>query len=174
LIKLFALLLLVTLFISCNNSHKIDSGKLSNPLIYKEGLLYTDSLSATPFTGRHRSRVLDMTVEYEVVNGIREGDFILYFSNNNIQMVGKIKDNKNIGEWKYYFPGGTLQTSGFFENDIPSGKWIWYNKEGMVLEEGDFLNGNREGEWKSYDSTGRLDIVKLYKDNNLIDSTKAI
>ena len=171
-IKLFASLLLVTLFISCNNQQKIDNEILSNPLIYKDGLLYTDSLSTIPFTGRHKSQMLDMIIEYEVVNGVTEGDFIIYFPNKNIQMIGRMKNNKNAGEWKYYFPGGALQTSGYFENDIPSGKWIWYNKEGMVLEEGDFLNGNREGEWKSYDSTGRLDIVRLYKDNNLIDSTK--
>lgn len=168
-LRFFVSLLLMTLLSSCNRPQE---EKLSNPLVIKDGLLYTDSLSTVPFTGRHKSRMLDMKIEYEVVRGLREGDFIIYFHNENIQMTGKMKDNKNYGGWKYYFPNGALQTSGFYENDIPGGRWIWYNIEGRVLEEGDFLNGNREGEWKSYDSTGRLEIVRLYKENKVIDSTK--
>lgn len=165
----FGLLLLITFITSCNQPKEI---KLSNPLVLIDGLLYSDSLATTPFTGRHKSMLRELKIEYEVVNGIREGDFLIYFANDKIQMVGKMKGNKNIGEWKYYFPSGALQTSGFFENDIPGGKWTWYSNNGNVMEEGNFINGNREGEWKNYDSTGRLDIVRLYKENKIIDSTK--
>jgi antitoxin component YwqK of YwqJK toxin-antitoxin module len=172
LIKFFAPILFITLFISCNNPHKVDKEKLSNPLVLKNGLLYSDSLSTTPFSGRHKSRMQDMKIEYEVVNGAREGDFIVYFPNDSIQMKGKMKNNKNSGEWKYFYPDGAIETDGFFEDDMPNGKWIWYNEKGKILEVGNFLNSNREGEWKSYDSTGRLNIVRIYKDNKVIDSTK--
>jgi antitoxin component YwqK of YwqJK toxin-antitoxin module len=172
LIKYFAALLIITFFISCNKPHEVDKDKLSNPLVIKDGLLYSDSLPATPFTGRHKSRMRDMKIEYEVVNGIREGDFITYFPNDTIQMKGKMKKNKNTGEWKYFYPDGSIETSGFFEDDLPTGQWTWYSKRGRVLEEGNYLNGNREGEWYNYDTTGRLDIVRVYKDNKVIDSTK--
>ena len=171
-IKIFASFLIIIFFISCNNPHKVDKEKLSNPLVLKNGLLYSDSLSTTPFTGRYKSRMRDMKIEYEVVDGLREGDFIVYFPNDTIQMIGKIKNNKNSGEWKYYYPNGALETSGFFEDDLPNGKWTWYNEKGRVLEEGNLLNGNRDGKWNSYDSTGRLNIVRIYKDNNIIDSMR--
>ncbi|MDP2364156.1 MAG: hypothetical protein Q8M94_10345 [Ignavibacteria bacterium] len=168
-IRLFVSLLLITFLISCNQQKE---EKLSKPLVLKDGILYSDSLSTAPFTGRHKSRMLDMKIEYEVVNGVREGDFIVYFSNENIQMAGKMKGNKNVGEWKYYFPDGSLQTSGYYDNDIPTGKWVWYNANGSVIEEGTYLGGKREGEWNSYDSIGRLEFVRLYNDNKLLDSTK--
>jgi len=169
LIKLYIAFLLSIFIISC--THKAEE-KLSNPLVLKDGLLYSDSLSTVPFTGRNKSNMFDMKIEYDVVNGKKEGDFITYYSNDKIQMFGKMKENKNVGEWKYYFPDGSLETSGFYEDDIPTGKWIWFQPDGKVIEEGNYISGNREGEWKSYDSTGALKIIRLYKENELIDSTK--
>ena len=168
-IKLYIFFLLSILFISCTNK---EEEKLSNPLVLKNGLLYIDSLSTTPFTGRNKSRMLDMKIEYDVVEGKKEGDFIIYYSNENIQMAGKMKDNKNIGEWKYYFLDGSIQTTGFYNNDIPTGHWKWYNPNGKVIEEGEYNDGKREGEWKNYDSLGLLEIVRLYKANKLIDSAR--
>ena len=169
LIKLFISFLIILLFISCNNNNE---AKLSKPLVVKDGLLYSDSLSTAPYSGRHKSRMLNMKIEYEVINGKKEGDFITYFPNDKVQISGTMKNNKNVGEWKYYFPNGSLETSGFFEDDVPAGKWIWYNKNGLVIEEGNLNQGKRDGEWKSYDSIGRLDIVRLYKQDLLLDSTR--
>lgn len=168
-IKIFISFLIVILFFSCNQK---EEEKLSNPLVLKDGLLYSDSLSTVPFTGRNKSNMFDMKIEYDVVNGKKNGDFITYYPNNKIQMKGKMKENKNVGEWKYYFPDGSLETSGYYENDIPTGNWLWFNPQGKIIEEGNYLNGNREGEWKSYDTLGELTIVRLYKENELIDSTK--
>lgn len=168
-IKLYISFLISILIISCaHNSEE----KLSKPLVLKDGLLYSDSLSTVPFTGRNKSNMFDMKIEYDVVNGKKEGDFITYYPNNKIQMIGKMKENKNVGEWKYYFSDGSLETSGFYDDDIPTGKWTWFQSDGKVIEEGNYVNGNREGEWKSYDTLGVLTIVRLYKENELIDSTK--
>jgi len=169
LIKLSITALSAMLLISC--VHKAEE-KLSKPLVIKDGLLYSDSLSTVPYTGRNKSNMFDKKIEYDVVDGKKEGDFIIYFSNNKIQMIGKMKANKNEGEWKYYFQNGSLESSGFYENDIPDGKWIWYNPNGKIIEEGNYVIGKREGEWKNYDSTGSLEIVRLYKANELIDSTR--
>ena len=168
-IKLYISFLISILIISC--AHKAEE-KLANPLVLKDGLLYSDSLSTIPYTGRNKSHMLDMKIEYDVVNGKKEGDFITYYPNDKIQMIGKMKENKNVGEWKYYFSDGSLETSGFYDDDIPTGKWIWFQPDGKVIEEGNYIGGKREGEWKSYDSTGALNIVRLYKENELIDSTK--
>lgn len=167
--KLLFLFLVVNLFISCNH-HKTE--KLSIPLVLKDGLLYNDSLSTTPFTGRHKSNMFDMKIEFEVINGKKNGDFITYYPNDKVQIFGKMKENKNVGEWKYYFADGTLETSGFFDNDSASGKWVWYNQKGQILEEGYFLAGLRDGEWKTYDTSGAISIVRIYRNNELLDSIK--
>lgn len=165
----FVFILIITFFISCNQN---EEEKLSNPLVLKDGLFYSDSLSTTPYTGRNKSRMLDMKIEFDVVNGKKEGDFIVYFSNDKIQMIGKMKQNKNVGQWKYYFSNGSIQTTGYYDNDIPTGKWIWFNTAGKVLEEGNYISGMRDGEWKNYDSTGSLSMVRTYKENEMIDSIK--
>jgi antitoxin component YwqK of YwqJK toxin-antitoxin module len=144
---------------------------ISKPLVLKDGLLYSDSLSNTLFTGRHKSKMMDQKIEYQVIDGIREGDFIIYYPNDNIQMIGKMSQNKNDGEWKYYASDGSLETLGSYSDDIPDGKWIWYKKNGIVLEEGNFSLGKRDGEWKSYDTTGVLRTLRSYKMDKLIDST---
>jgi antitoxin component YwqK of YwqJK toxin-antitoxin module len=167
--KLFLLSTILLTVFACKQK---EENHLSNPLVIRNGLFYEDSTSAKPFTGRHKSRMRDMIIEYEVVNGLREGDFIIYFSNAKIQMEGKMKNNKNNGLWKYYYPDGSLQTSGNYNLDIPDSIWKWYYNNGKVSEEGKFRNGVRDGEWKSYDSTGKLEIIRSYKDDKLIDSTK--
>jgi antitoxin component YwqK of YwqJK toxin-antitoxin module len=169
LIKLFLALSILIFFISCNDQK---TEKLSNPLVLKDGLLYSDSLSTIPFTGRNISRMLDMKIEYEVVDGIKEGAFITYFPNGKVQISGTMKNNKNVGEWKYYFPSGLLETTGYFENDIPTGKWTWFNQSGKIIEEGMLIKGLREGEWNSFDSSGSLSIIRTFKKDKLLDSTK--
>jgi antitoxin component YwqK of YwqJK toxin-antitoxin module len=169
LLRSYVFILIIAFFISCNQNGE---EKLSNPLVLKDGLLYSDSLSTTPYSGRNKSRMLDMKIEFDVVNGIKDGDFIIYYPNDTIQIAGKMKDNKNVGEWKYYFQNGILQTSGYYDNDIPTGKWMWFSTDGKLIEEGNYLNGMRDGEWKNYDSSGMLDIIRLYKDNRLMDSSR--
>lgn len=167
--KLLLTLLLVLLAISCGR-FEVKKG-LSKPLVLRDGLLFSDSLATIPYTGRHKSNMMDQKIEYDVINGIREGDFIIYYFNDNIQMIGKMAQNKNVGEWKYYSSDGRLETVGSYEGDMPDGKWSWYANDGKVLEEGSFAFGKREGEWKSYDTSGVLKIIRSYKANQLIDST---
>ncbi len=169
--KIFLLLLISILVFSCGIKKPKTNDDLSAPLVNKNGLYYKDSTSTVPFTGRNKSKALDQVVEYDVVNGVREGDFIIYYPNKKIQMAGKISKDKNVGEWKYYYEDGSLQTVGNFNEDKPSGLWTWYYPNGKVAEEGNFLEGKRNGEWKSYDTTGTLKILRKYKLEKLIDST---
>ncbi|MCX8107089.1 MAG: hypothetical protein N3D80_14580 [Ignavibacterium album] len=155
-------------FLSCEQSKK---NELDQPLVVKEGLLYKDSTSTKPFTGRHKSKVLDKVIEYEVKDGIKNGDFILYFPNGKIEMKGKIINDKNEGEWKYYLPDGTLQTSGFYLNDLPESTWTWFYQDGKIFEQGNFKNGVRIGEWKTFDQYGKLRVARKFENGMVKDST---
>lgn len=143
---------------------------ISKSLVFRDGLYYADSTSTLPYTGRNKSKLRDQTIEFDVVNGIREGDFIVYYPNKNIQMIGKLTNNKNTGEWKYYNPNGSLQTVGKFLDDMPSGIWTWYYPDGKLAEEGNFVKGKKDGEWKTYDSLGNVKLVLKYKMNTVLDS----
>lgn len=161
----FALLLIF----ACSNHEKSD---LNKPLVFRNGLLYQDSLTSKPFTGRNKSKMLNQTIEYDVVNGVKEGDFITYYSNGKAQMIGKIRGNKNIGLWKYYYNDGSLQTAGFFKDDKPDSIWKWYSYKGYLMEEGCFKDGKRDGEWKNYDSIGKIKSIKIFENDKLVDSTE--
>jgi antitoxin component YwqK of YwqJK toxin-antitoxin module len=169
-LKSFLLLILLSLiFFACN---KKDDQGISKPLVLRDGILYEDTVSVKPFTGRNKSRMLDMMIEYDVVDGLKNGDFIVYFPDGKVQMAGMMEKNKNVGLWKYYYKNGALQSAGYFNDDKPDSVWIWYNETGIIIEQGSFKMGMRNGEWNSYDSTGILSIVRSYRNNQLIDSVK--
>jgi antitoxin component YwqK of YwqJK toxin-antitoxin module len=167
LISLSVLYLSVSLT-SCTKKEKND---FQQPLVQRDGLLYKDSTSTVPFTGRNKSRVLDKVIEYEVKDGIKNGEFILYFLNGKIEMKGKIINDKNEGEWKYYLPDGTLQTVGYFVNDFPDSTWTWYYQNGKIFEVGNFKNGVRNGEWKTFDENGTLRVRRIFENGAIKDST---
>lgn len=161
--------LIILIFSACNKNTDQD---YQNPLVFKDGFLYHDSLSSKPFTGRNKSKMLDMVIEYEVVNGLKQGDFITYYPNGKVQMYGSMKQNKNVGLWKYYYQNGVLESSGYFNNDLPDSTWQWYNISGKLFEEGNYIGGKRNGTWKNYDSLGKLYTIKTYLDGTLKDSIK--
>lgn len=154
--------------ISCEQK---ETNEFDPPLVLKDGLLYKDSTSNIPYTGRHKSKVLDKVIEYEVKDGIKNGDFILYFPNGKIEMKGKLVNDKNEGEWRYYLPDGTLQTVGFFKGDVPDSIWTWYYQSGKVFEVGVFDSGARIGEWKTFDENGKLRVSRIFENGAIKDST---
>lgn len=153
--------------ISCENQNET---KLTNPLVLRDGLLYQDSTSIKPYTGRHKSKMLDMKIEYEVKDGIKNGEFIIYHPNEKVQMAGNIVNNKNEGVWKYYYKNGGLESEGFFNNDTVDGFWKWYNPQGIIIQEGLFKKGAKEGDWKMFDSLGKLKVIYKYDNDEIIDS----
>ena len=164
------LIILLTILVSFACTNQKEKTEISTPLVFRDGLLYPDSTSNIPFTGRNKSRMMDQIIEYDVVNGVKEGDFIIYYPNNKIQMIGKTSNNLNVGEWKYYYIDGALESIGNYVEDKPSDLWKWYYPNGKIAEEGNFIEGKRDGEWKSYDTTGTLKFVRMYKLDSLVDS----
>lgn len=167
-LKLFLLLFAIISF-SCGQK-KYDSGR---DLITKDGLIYKIG-EKEPFTGKVKGKANNKNIEYEVKNGLKNGEFILYFPNGNIEIKGKIVDGENEGEWNYYYPNRSLESQGNFKNDLVDGKWVWYFPNGNLKEEGKYVEGKREGEWLSYyNDGGELYIKRYYKDNVITDSVLA-
>ncbi len=131
-------------------------------LVMKDSLLYEIN-SDKPYSGLHKGKVNNSFIEYEVVNGVKQGIFKIFYEDGTIQMNGTMDKNKNVGKWQYFYRDGSLESEGIFVNDFPEGKWTWYYKNGNKKEEGSFKRGIRVGEWKFYNEEGRLDSSGFFE-----------
>ena len=157
--KLFLKLLIISsLFFSaaCNQYHTNQNIEIKEDgLIYKVG-------QDDPYTGRILDTLENKVLEYDVVNGMKNGEFRVSSVEGIVTVYGSIEDNRNIGEWKYYYLNEQLESIGNFKNDYPHGKWVWYYSDGSIKEKGTFLNGNRTGTWYRYSWDGILLSITMY------------
>lgn len=153
------------IFYSCfQNENDIPPSTLEmrDTLIYKKG-------SKIPYTGTEKARIENKIIEYEVVNGMKQGDFNLYYENGNIEIKGQMEKNKNIGMWRYYYESGQVESEGEFVNNLPNNEWKWYYRSGKLREIGKFKNGKRIGLWNQYDENGNITEEKEFVET---DSTE--
>ena len=133
----------------------------------KNGLIFNPADNET-FTGRIVDTVENKIIEYNVVKGLKNGEFVIRYMNGNFQIKGTMKNNKNSGEWKYYYPSGQLESVGNFKNDIVSDEWIWFYENGKRKEKGNFVNGKRDGKWDLYDIDGKLKTIMYFSNGKVI------
>lgn len=168
-----AALLVVLLFVlfGCNNSEKKPpKEELSKPLVFRDSLLYADSTTTVPFTGRYKSKAMGQYIEFEVKDGKKNGEFLVFYPNKTLQVSGTVKNDDNVGEWKYYRADGSLESKGFFEAGTANGKWTWYREDGKLYEEGFLVNGQKDGEWKVYKDSNVVWLLLKFKKDVLVDS----
>ena len=161
------IIVLTIILFSISNSKKFNPGNkqlicIKNNIIYRQG-------SDVPMTGKVIDTVNSRIIEYDVVNGLKNGVFKIKFTNGKIAIEGFIKDNKNIGEWKYYYPNGQLESKGYFDNDIAVKKWVWYYMNGKIKQEGVYSKGLREGEWSFYNDSGIIQLKVYFHRDNIVD-----
>ena len=73
-------------------------------------------------------------------------------------------DGKKNGEWVSYFSNGNIQSICNFRNGVAHGSVIVYNEKGQELYRGNFRNGIKIGEWVFTDPITLKKTVKKYKD----------
>jgi antitoxin component YwqK of YwqJK toxin-antitoxin module len=151
-LKLMAALFMCVLFAACNHYYASHNIYVENGLIYKQG-------ESKPFTGRILDTLNNKIVEYDVVNGLRTGEFCVSTPGGVFTVSGLLKDNKNEGIWSYYYENGQLESRGNFRNDLPHGKWQWFYSDGTLKAEGCYVDGHQEGEWKAYNEQGALSSI---------------
>ena len=139
-------------------------------LIYsQDGVIYSRATDE-PFTGRIIDTVGTRIIKYDIKNGLKNGEFAIYFLNGKKAIYGKTKENKNEGKWSYYYPNGNLESQGYFKDDVPVNKWTWYYSNGEKKEEGNFINGKREGIWKLFKENGALKSNIYFKEGNVVNT----
>jgi antitoxin component YwqK of YwqJK toxin-antitoxin module len=139
-------------FLTCdkNNDDIPESSiEMRDTLIYKKG---SDKL----FTGKEKARIENKIIEYDIVDGLKHGDFRLYYESGIIEIKGQIDKNKNIGKWQYFYESGQIESEGNFVDNLPDGEWKWYYRSGELREQGIFKGGKRVGLWKEFDVSGNM------------------
>lgn len=163
-----SIIVLALLFAGC--SHK--QNYKGRDLVLKDGLLYRGN-EKKPFSGKVADTVSGKLLEYNVLNGKKNGEFSLKYMTGILAMKGRIIDNRNQGLWNYYYPDGKLESSGYFRDDLPDSTWTWFFQNGNMKETGKFSLGKREGKWLSYNNDGRLFVTRIFKNGILKDSVLA-
>jgi antitoxin component YwqK of YwqJK toxin-antitoxin module len=150
------------------NSKEFHQDQYKTSLFLKNGVIYVEGESF-PFTGRMLDTLDNkMMVEFDVVNGLKNGEFFLYSVSGKLKAYGYMQNNKNTGTWEYYYDNGQLECTGEFKNDKPIGKWFWYYENGVRKCEGIYLNGVPEGNWMKYDNDGYPGLLINYYSGEII------
>ena len=168
-LKLFLKILLFTMLLSVVGCNKYYSNKYIQ--IKEDGLIYKAGQD-DPFTGRVIDTLNNKVIEYDVVNGMKNGEFRVSSLEGIVSVVGNVQDNKNIGEWSYYYQNGQLESQGNFKYDAPHGKWVWYYSNGNLKEQGTFLNGFKTGDWYLFTRDGELISIMTYNQGELVNEVK--
>ncbi|MEJ2104171.1 MAG: hypothetical protein P8X47_06290 [Ignavibacteriaceae bacterium] len=170
---IFELIVIALLTVVLINTNK-RIYRANNNIISKDGLIYRNGES-NPYTG-HILDTLDnkVIIEYDVVNGKKDGAFYVSTIEGVFTVYGIISDNKNVGCWKYFYDSGQLQCSGYYDNDLPTGKWQWFNENGSLKTDGIFLRGKKEGKWIEYDEDGYMIRIINYYDGEILSKVEIL
>lgn len=157
---LYIFLFSATLLLSSCSNQKPDS----DSIILKNGLICTMD-NGEPYTGKVHDVISSQILEYDVVNGLKDGNFDVYSPTGKVLISGTIKENKNEGLWQYFYPDGELESQGYFKNDFTSDKWLWYYPDGKLKRTGYYLQGKKDGKWTEYDEYGNVISEEVYRNN---------
>jgi hypothetical protein len=121
--------------------------------IKEDGLIYKVGHSA-PFTGRVIDTLENKVLEYDVLNGMKHGEFRVSSVEGETSVYGFIKNNLNEGNWKYFYANGQVESTGNFQDDKPHGEWTWFYQNSRIKETGIYIDGKKSGRWFTYDENG--------------------
>ncbi len=95
-----------------------------NSLIQRDGLYY-QKFTEEPFTGEVTGKQRG-----KIVKGIREGTWVSYWDNGQLDYRGNYKNDKKEGTWVSYWDNGQLWDKGNIKNGKKEGRWVFYDSGG--------------------------------------------
>ena len=145
-------------------TYKINTS--SNDLIYLPD-------NSGPYNGRMQDTLNnELIAKYDVVNGLKQGEFTLSTLDGIFAVQGFMNKNKNDGTWKYFYDSGELECTGDFDNDTPVGRWTWFYKNGTIKSTGNFINGEPDGQWIKYSLEGFTTMSINYRRGEIISQVQ--
>ena len=100
---------------------------------------------------------------FQLINGIQQGDFVSYYSNQMKEEEGFYHQGLKFGKWKKWSKDGVLLSETFYGvNGHKDGNWKIWDKEGNLKALMIYENGKRVGSWKIWDENGQLAQIISY------------
>lgn len=78
---------------------------------------------------------------------------------------GEFREGLKEGRWKYYYSNEKIKFEGDFIQGQEDGKHLWYYENGNLKEERHYIYGSREKMWKRYYEDGTPEMTITYRDN---------
>jgi hypothetical protein len=101
-------------------------GETMSDFVYRDGLVYK-KFTDVPFTG--------------TATGEEQGSF---------------KNGKKDGPWISYHKNGQLDSKGTRKNGKKDGPWVRYHDNGQLWFKGTYKDGKRDGPFESYNEDGTV------------------
>ena len=105
--------------------------------LVKRNGVYFKKFTEVPFTGKTTGKEQGLFKD-----GKRDGPFVSYHSNGQLESKGTYKDGKKEGPWTTYHDNGKLSKKGPYKNGRLHGPWVGFYKDGSIMESmtGNFVN----------------------------------
>ncbi len=117
-------------------------------LVYNEEPFTGKVCSYFPGGGKH--------TETSFLNGLKEGEWKVYYANGNLEKKGILSDGKDNGEYLEYYENGELKYEYHYESGQKIGVWKSWYENGKKYTERNFSNNILHGKVLVWDEQGRL------------------
>jgi antitoxin component YwqK of YwqJK toxin-antitoxin module/Tfp pilus assembly protein PilF len=174
-------------------THKIEGGFFENIYIpwiadianknHTEAFSYYTLISLEDILGKkltsQKKKILDFSDNYitksfwnvyarrKIDHFGKQEEVIIYLSDGNPFMIGKVVDGKNQGKFKIVnLHGQIISELNYVDNEL-NGLQRYFYESGQVSEETYYSNGIKDGETKEFLKNGNLQSVGNYKSGKL-------
>ena len=93
---------------------------------------------------------------------LKEYNYLKYYDNGNIKVVGNFTNNLKEGMWTEYFKNGQIQTGENYKNGKLDGEWIVFYENGTIQFKENYENGKLDGKRVWYDENGKLESEEYW------------
>ncbi len=172
------LLSLFLIFLSACSERTIDRDEL----VERNGVFY-EKFSTEPFTGSVTGRTSGrmskglfnglvttfdeegrLTSEYNLVNGVRDGDVTQFHPNGQLKSRGRFRDDLLEGALEVFLESGTLDATYNFVAGNRQGVANVYRESGEVWYSHEYSNDVFDGEYLEYFEGGSLKTRGTYRE----------
>ena len=127
-----------------------------NDLVYRDGLWYK-KFTDVPFTGKITGKE-----QGSIKDGKREGFWISYYDNGQLNWKVNYKNGLKEGKWVSYYENGKLWSEGEYDKfGEMTGEWVSYYDNGQLKQGGKYENGYMSGKQVFYNKDGTIDVESM-------------
>lgn len=125
-------------------------GESIDELVQRDGVYY-EKFKDEPFNGKVKGKA-----NGNIINGKKDGLWLSYHDNGQLDSKGEYKNGEMNGAWVYYHNNGILIGKGNWHKGKRDGLWERYYNNGRLWYKGQYNKGVQHGHWATYEHDGQL------------------